>query len=240
MITSINMLDVWSYITELIEDDKDKCRLMMTCKWISKCRFYFNQMNTYEKILRSRWFDHFTNVLVNKKIIMRPILEISSKEINNKFPSNMNNPTFAKFVSKFPLNMTHLTFEDKFNKSVKKCIPSTVTHLTFGDYFSHPIKDSIPSSVTHLIFGDSFDYQIKNFIPSSVKYLEFGYSFNKNIKGCIPASVTHLILGSCFDNSKLKGCIPPSVTHLTLDPRFELFNYDDIPSTVTHLYEINY
>ena len=67
------MLDVWSYITELIEDDKDKCRLMMTCKWISECQFHFNQINIYEKILRrSRWFDHFTNVLVEKKIEQFP------------------------------------------------------------------------------------------------------------------------------------------------------------------------
>jgi hypothetical protein len=38
-------------------------------------------------------------------------------------------------VNELPKNLTHLTFGDDFNKSIKK-LPKKLTHLTFGDCFN--------------------------------------------------------------------------------------------------------
>lgn len=62
---------------------------------------------------------------------------------------------------KLPSMITHLTFDDKFNKSIQFYIPSTVTHLIFGEDFDKPIRGHIPTSVTHLVLGDYWDYSLK-------------------------------------------------------------------------------
>ena len=56
------MQDIWGHITELIYNDNDICHLMMSCKWISKCRFYFYEPNEICKIKKSQWFNHFNNI----------------------------------------------------------------------------------------------------------------------------------------------------------------------------------
>ena len=48
-------------------------------------------------------------------------------------------------LSKLPPMITHLTFDDRFNKSIQSYIPSTVMHLTFGEDFDKPIKGHIPT-----------------------------------------------------------------------------------------------
>lgn len=58
------MLDAWTTITSHIESDKDKCYLMMTCKEISKCQFYFTNFIFARKIIEIPWYDHFMSVIV--------------------------------------------------------------------------------------------------------------------------------------------------------------------------------
>ena len=58
------MWDSWSYITNFIENDNDKCRLLMTCKQISFGRFYFNEQKSNNKIINLRWYDNFVNVII--------------------------------------------------------------------------------------------------------------------------------------------------------------------------------
>src|SRR5690606_16716268 len=164
------MLDVWGHIAGFIKTNNDKCRLMMTCTEISKCRFYFDEMITIKKIAGSRWFNNFIDVLVPDK------------------------------TSILPLNIQYLTFGYNFNENIDDYIPLTVTHLTFGMFFNQPIKNCIPSSVTHLTFESYFDQCIENCIPSSVTHLNFDNKFNKPIENNIPSSVTHLKLGHEFKN----------------------------------------
>src|ERR1700678_2473981 len=109
-----------------------------------------------------------------------------------------------------PNCITHLTFNDIFNKNIKECILNSVTHLTFGIDLNQDIKECIPNSVTHLTFGRDFNQDIKECIPNSVTHLTFSGDFNQDIKGCIPNSVTHLTFDRDF-NQDIKGCIPNSV-----------------------------
>ena len=67
------MWDVWSYITNFIEKDNDKCRLMMTCKEISKTRFYFYEMIDINKIINLEWFNNFANIIINDKFEKVPL-----------------------------------------------------------------------------------------------------------------------------------------------------------------------
>lgn len=109
--------------------------------------------------------------------------------------------------------MTHITFSNDFNLSIKNYIPQSVTHLVFGFSFDKPINGYIPSSVTHLTFGAMFDRPIDECIPQSVVRLEFGEKFNFLTKNCIPPSVKQLKFKNpriCVDN------ILETVDHLYL------------------------
>jgi len=208
--------DIVGYLIRFIRRDKDKCRLLMTCQWISKCEVFFHEDILINKIIRSRWFHKFTNIIVkNKKC---------------KFPRKGLTPPLK--ASGFPSSITSLTFNHEFNDSVKDYIPSTIVYLKFSDDFNQPIEGCIPPSVKNLNFGWSFDQPIRNCIPHSVKYLSFGYRFNQSIKYCIPLGVNFLHFGERF-NQPIKGCIPSSVTRLGLDISFR--HPVDIPSSVVEL-----
>jgi len=156
------MIDVWGYIIRFIKSNKDKCRLMMTCKGITKCHFIFDEIIKVKKIAGSRWFNKFNNIITNSDL-----------------PS-------------LPLFVTHLTFNWKCNKPINGNIPSSVTHLAFGDCFNQPINNCIPPSVTHLVFCWDFNQPIDNCIPSSVTHLVFCNKFNQPVKNNIPESVINL------------------------------------------------
>lgn len=142
--------------------------------------------------------------------------------------------TFDVIKYKIPPFVTHLTFNNGFNKPLHNIIPPTVTHLTFGNHFNHPIDGQIPDSVTHLTFGCRFAHQIHDRIPTSVKHLEIGSGFGKIVNDCIPLSVTHLTLNTINPFGQI---IPPSVTHLTFHENFVAHKtVDYIPETVTHVY----
>src|SRR6202042_3134553 len=57
------------------------------------------------------------------------------------------------------IKMTNMLtkFKKIANYNMNIEVPNSVTHLTFDDYFNQSIKDSIPNSVTHLIFGNCFN-----------------------------------------------------------------------------------
>ena len=48
-------LDIWGYVAKYIKHNNDKCRLMMTCKWISECEFWFTEPIEIEKITELKW-----------------------------------------------------------------------------------------------------------------------------------------------------------------------------------------
>jgi len=72
-------------------------------------------------------------------------------------PSTVRYLKLAKFNRVFitkttiPSLITHLTFDNCFNKTIKNRIPFGVTHLSFGrDFYRALIINDIPSSITHL------------------------------------------------------------------------------------------
>jgi len=52
-------LDLWGYLSEFIQTNQDKCWLMMTCKEISKCQFYFNESIHHKKIIGLLWYNKY-------------------------------------------------------------------------------------------------------------------------------------------------------------------------------------
>lgn len=82
------MWDIWSHIAKYIKKDKDKCRLMMTCKEISKNKFYFNEQILVKKIYNSRWFDNFVKIFVS-------LLPHEKKNIKNSVIIDLFNLLFV-------------------------------------------------------------------------------------------------------------------------------------------------
>jgi len=195
-------LDLWGYLSEFINNDRDKCRLMMTCKKISKCRFYFYRLRDIYYAKKSRWFNHFTNVHNIHDINALP-LSIKHLSFGNYF----NKPFDS---DKIPPSVTHVTFGNGFDQKVDK-FPPKITHLTFGFAFNQPIDNCIPYGVTHLTFNYYFNQNVDN-LPSSIVELSFGCRFNKPINN-IPSSVTNLRLG-CFFN-QLAHNIPTFIKCIT-------------------------
>jgi len=113
--------DIWTYISNFIQSDKDKYHVMLTCKELSTMNIFFNQLINIYQIIKLTWFNKFTNVLVDNDL------------------------------TKLPRFITHLTIGHKeMYAPISGNIPSTVTHLKFGWDFDQPIDNLIPSSVTAL------------------------------------------------------------------------------------------
>ena len=164
----------------------------MTCKDMSKCRFFFNERIKIEKIVTSNFFDHFVNIKVNN--------------FNVPFPPFITHLTFSWWFddpidNRIPSTITHLIFGNNFNQSIENCIPSSVIHLKFDTFFNQPIKNNIPTSVTHLTFGWHFKQPVSD-IPSSVTHLFFneheGLDFDID-PDTIPSTVQYLLIMGEFN-----------------------------------------
>lgn len=182
-------LDIIGNIAEFIERDNDKCCLMMTCKWISECKFRFYQTANLKKISQSRWFNYFTNINAHDIV---------------PFPSHIKHLTFygsfdKNIENKIPSTVTHLTFGYQFDQPIVGCIPSSVKKMEFGYLFNQPIENSIPSNITYLKFGNCFNQIITNNIPKTTTHLIFNCQFKHSIRGLSDLSVTHLTLCACYE-----------------------------------------
>ena len=97
---------------------------MITCKDISKCTFYFYELNDFDKINETQWFDKFTNVIIREKIITLPLF-ITHLIIGGDF-----------LIDNIPSSVTHLYFNGRFNKLLHRIIiPSSVTNISI-QYFN--------------------------------------------------------------------------------------------------------
>ena len=188
--------DLFKLLLNLLSDS-DKFYFLITCKnfYDNKYLITFDEQHHILKILKSSFFDCFTNLIFNEYIYF------TNKEIFGEITRPLQMPNKIKKI----------TLSETFNKSIKGCIPNTVTHLTFGNSFNKSIKGCIPNSVIHLTFGCYFNQSILGNIPNSVSHLTFGRLFGKSIDG-IPNSVTHLnIPGFCDMNN-----LPSSITNLKI------------------------
>ena len=89
--------------------------------------------------------------------------------------------------TKYPKNLTHLTFCCKFNQSIDD-ISDSITHLKLAGLFNQPIN-KLPKSLTHLFIGSDFSKSL-NVI------------FNKNLTCGYNTFVK--IIQTCTDKKKLK------------------------------------
>ena len=204
-------LDVWGYLIEFINNNKDKCRLLMTCKEISNCAFYFYGEIHIEKIEKSKWFDQFTNIFVWNT---HEKLPTSIKKI--RFWQQLN-VSVDDFI---PSTITHLKFGNEFNKPIKN-LPSSLIKLSFGNCFNQSIKGLLPSTLTQLKLGKHFKRFEIGTIPSTVTHLTLGCKSNNLVPGYIPTSVTHIKV-NYFDHNYIR-CLPNSITHLTFNRRYHDF-----------------
>jgi len=251
---NILSLDLWGYLSDFIKFNKDKCYLMMTCKGISKCNFYFTEIIDNRIIVKSIWYHHFVNVSIHsiheefpslvRSVYLVPWLHITSlKEFIPSTVTKLSIDTEQLFNNSIPSSITDLYLGGNFRKSLSKSlsnrIPETVKKLTFDASFNQNIIGCIPSSVTELYFGYLFNQSIEGCLPTSIKKLVFGCNFNQPIKDSIPSSVIYLSFGNVFCQS-IKNCIPPSVIELHLCYRYIIYfcDHEDeyIPSSVKKIF----
>ncbi len=213
-------LDVWGYLIDFIDNNEDKCCLLMTCKNISKCTFYFHSEIHIEKINKSEWFNNFTNIFVWNT---REKLPASIKRIRFWQQLNISVDDFI------PSTIIHLKFGEKFNKPIKS-LPSSLIKLSFGKYFNQPIKGLLPSTLTQLRLGKYFNHHAIGVISSTIKHLTLGCKSNNLVQSYIPTSVTHLKV-NYFDYYFIK-CLPNSITHLIFKRRY--YDYINIFYSLVH------
>lgn len=178
-------LDVLEYLCTFIKKNNVKFRLLLTCSYLIKTKVYFTEMIMLKKIIRSQWFDRFTNIYVGKHFNTLPIA-VTHLIIGSHVANYDGN--------KVPTTVTHLTFGMNFDKPINY-IPDSVTHLNFGKNFNRmPGRDfKIPYSVTHLKFGKRFNRALEQNIPLSVIELSFGKDIEHIMNEHIPKTVKKLI-----------------------------------------------
>jgi len=219
-------LDVWSHIAKFIKNNATKCRLLMTCKGISKFEFYFYGIEDIDKIDKSGWFDHFVNIWVDTEIKRLP-LSIRKLSFGNSF----NKP-----IGMLPSTITKLTVGLIFDQQIEECIPSSVTYLKFGcKYFPHLMNNM--SDMTYHYFFTMYQMtkSSRNIIPLSITKIKLEW-YHYNIPWTAQKShIIQAIIKCDWIPSPIFGC--PYITHLVFDPQHKPWGdtYDRIPPAVTHL-----
>src|SRR5690606_19243273 len=170
-------IELWGYLSEFIKSNKEKCRLIITCKWISKCGFSFNEAINANLICHHQWYERFIN-----------INDTGDVELHSNIKALIAGAGFNKRVY-VPSSVVQLVFGRFFNQSIDN-LPSSIKYLIFGEAFNYPI-DRLPSSITHLTFGANFNQSIRG-LPSSITHLGLGWFFNQPIYDCLPNSIIHL------------------------------------------------
>ena len=154
-------------------------------------------------------------------------------QLVDKLPTGITHVTFGKnfnqLVDKLPTSITHATFGEFFNQLVDK-LPTSITHVTFGKKFNQQV-DKLPTSITHVTFGELFN-QLVDKLPTSITHATFGEFFNQPVDK-LPTSITHLILGKNFN--KPTDNLPKNLTHLICDQQYPVFNFNNLPNSITTL-----
>lgn len=231
------LIDVLEYIIGMISDNKDKCNLLMTCKNMSNCNFYFTALENINTISGSIWFGRFINIFIKDDFCALPLFVKYltfdvwfDKDIKGKIPDSVTHVAFGEDFDylknqSYCSSLTYMEYSQNETAHFKDCIPPSVTHLTIGAFFCSGFKDSIPETVTHLTLNPSI-YMPLN-IPSSITHLTFGFEFNLSIKGCIPSSVVEIVFDRDMDTKP--GAMYPFSSY---DYIFKHPIEDCIPETV--------
>uniref|UniRef100_A0A6C0CAB6 F-box domain-containing protein n=1 Tax=viral metagenome TaxID=1070528 RepID=A0A6C0CAB6_9ZZZZ len=226
------ILEISEYLSNV-----EKINLSMSTKIFDnlRCKYIYRNKVDIAKILTLPYFDNFESVTIHTYTV----LPKRAKNIHFCITDTLetipllvthmviifNYPIFSVYMS----TLTHLTFDDCFNRLITGISSLSITHLTFGNSFNQSIEGHLPSTLTHLIFGNQFNKPIKKAIPHSVTHLCFGNDFDRSIDDCLK-SVTHLIFGRNFDQP-IHCRLPFTLTHLFLDASFN-YTISNIPPSV--------
>lgn len=254
--------EIFSYLSDYSKNNILSCNSILYK--IKKIIRFTEPVMINDKIYKLNYYDSFTNIFGYG--LYKNTLPIYPKdyESKNKKKSYMRQKYLMSEWKAYHYRSTsHHTSYKKFKNNLNDDIiilPKNITHLTFDDYFNKPILPGhVPYGVVYLKLGHKFNKSlIIDTIPTSVKHLEFSYRFRKEITvGVIPNSVIYLYLGMEFNRPLIPNCIPESVIYLIFSSEFnqplmigtipknvlrlKLFNFNQIvlpyfiPESVTYL-----
>jgi len=93
-------IDELSYIMCFLESDRDKFHLLNTCRQMNNCQFLFCEKIRIERIIKSGFFDNFSNVNVYN--LERVPLKVKHLTLGACFDEPIKD--------RIPYGVTHLTF----------------------------------------------------------------------------------------------------------------------------------
>lgn len=168
---------------------------------------------------------------------------LTSKAENNR-NRNLENYTDCKNIVKLPNKITHLKFDDKFNKKL--------THKHESIIFVKNVEENkkielrsiiiecvIPDTVQHLDLGHDFNQKLNKFtIPKYVTSLNLGNNFNQILlPNDIPQSTRKLIMSNYFNQKLILGSIPHGIKYIKFGCAFnQIINSGILPITLKHIY----
>lgn len=178
-----------------------------------------------------------------------------SRRASKKRTENIERNTGCKQKIILPKNITHLQFDNYFNKKIKNIpvgatrsgvpggatrsgVPSTIKYLKFGYHYNKPLLDeSIPESTIYLDTGSKFNQPIEGFLPNKIKCIKFGCEFNQLIlPGTLPVSLEYLHFISQFNKPLVMNSIPPNIKVLIFGYCFnQKINKNVLPDGLEHL-----
>jgi hypothetical protein len=169
-----------------------------------------------------------------KHVIKNNFVQELNKITNSKGPNKLNFDNNKYSIDNLYEGLTHLKIEKTcnniFNENVNN-LPSTLTHITFNDEFDKSV-DNLPH-LLYLKFGDQFNKSVDD-LPSSLKYLIFGKDFNQLVD-CLPNNLVCLEFYSKYNASfsQVINILPISLTNLILPHAYiRPINFDVFPSTL--------
>ena len=155
------MLDVLTHVVKIMECDKDRCRLAMTCTRLMKSEFYFNNLVSIKKINNLQWFDKFTNIrVVNFSKLPQSVMHLT-------FEKNFN----VSLKGRIPSTVKTVTFYwDRNDVSITAIM--TLTDIYYKlIHFQESINDYFPLSIKEIIFHGDF---------SGIQQENMGIAFNRD------------------------------------------------------------
>jgi hypothetical protein len=93
----------------------------------------------------------------------------------DRYPSNITHLKLGNIITPIATNpyfakVTHLTFSDYFNMSIKNCVPPSVKYLKFGLHFRQSL-DSVPSFVLQIEVHSGYNMKVsEEIIAKMIKY----------------------------------------------------------------------
>lgn len=133
------------------------------------CSFLSDQEKVYFAMIATSFSMLLSEMIYSKKVRFDAIEKLpyfDNFECVQLLHFTNKCPKFAKYVyyeastRDIPQNVTHLTFTQGFNKSIKGIIPKSVTDLEFSWDFIQSVQDCIPSTVKNMTFSYYFGRDI--------------------------------------------------------------------------------